>query len=38
MFGCSGADGGKHEKKGNQVVGLAVRVCRGRDGYGRRRG
>ena len=24
MF-CSGADGGKHEKKGNQGVGLAVR-------------
>ena len=24
---CSGADGGKYEKKGNHRVGLAVRVC-----------
>ena len=29
----SGADGGKHEKKGNHGVRLAVkRVYRGRDG------
>ena len=29
---CSGADGGKYEKKGNHGVGLAVREYRGKDG------
>ena len=29
---CSGANGEKHEKKGNHGVGLAVRVYRARDG------
>ena len=32
VVSCSGADGGKHEKKGNHVVGLAAREYRGRDG------